>query len=81
MHMHGGVEPNLTADLAAAISDADAAFIMTDHAVYRGLSPEKLLKMKRRIVVDGRRMLHDRSFMDAGFTIIPVGAPVMSAKG
>ena len=81
MHMHGGVEPNLTADLDVAISEADAAFIMTDHAVYRGLSPEKLLKMKSRIVVDGRRMLHDRSFTDAGFTIIPVGAPVMSAKG
>jgi UDP-N-acetyl-D-mannosaminuronic acid dehydrogenase len=81
MHMHNGVDPHLTTDLDAAISDAEAVFIMTDHASYRGLSPEKLVKMKRRLVVDGRRMLHDKTFMDAGFTIIPVGAPVMSAKG
>ena len=80
-HMHSDVAPHLTADLDTAIKDAEAVFIMTDHSSYRGLSPEKLVKMKRRLVVDGRRMLHDKTFIDAGFTIIPVGAPAMSAKG
>lgn len=76
METHNGVSANLTMDLEAALVGAEAAIIMTDHSVYRALSPEKFDKMKGRIIVDGRRMLHERPLIEAGFTVVPIGAPV-----
>ncbi len=75
MTTHNGAHPNLTKDLAAALAGADAAIVMTDHSAYRALSPDKFDVMRGRLIVDGRRMLHERSLLDAGYTVLAVGAP------
>ncbi|MEO0398455.1 MAG: nucleotide sugar dehydrogenase [Pseudomonadota bacterium] len=85
MKRHNGASIRITKDLSAVINKADAAFIMTDHATYRALSSEKLQAMAGHLIVDGRRMLNERSFLEAGFTIVAVGAaqqaPAASVKG
>lgn len=75
MLTHNGIEPNLTDNLEAALKDADAAIVMTDHSVYRSLTPEKFTVMRGHVIADGRRMLHEQNFVEAGFTIVSVGAP------
>ncbi len=76
LHVPDGAEANLTDNLDEALKGASAALIMTDHARYRALSPEKFSVMTQKIIADGRRMLHESSFVEAGFTVVPVGAPL-----
>lgn len=81
LHAPEGSEPNLTDNLDTALRDASAAIIMTDHARYRALSPEKFSSMKNKIIADGRRMLHESSFVEAGFVVVPLGAPTATNAG
>ncbi len=75
INLHGGAEVSVHSELSVVLRDADAAFIMTDHSAYRALSVEAFEVMKERLIIDGRRMLHKNSFLEAGFTVIGTGAP------
>jgi UDP-N-acetyl-D-mannosaminuronic acid dehydrogenase len=56
---------DITEDLDAALSEADAAIFVTKHEEYRNLTPDGLKsKMKGRIVVDGRN-IYDASQLQA----------------
>src|SRR5262249_28265314 len=68
-------------DLVAVLKNADAVFIMTDHDAYRCLGPDDLSVMPGRLIVDGRRILKDRAFVDSGFTLVRAGAPVLKSSG
>ncbi len=76
MHAPEGKDANLTDNLEDALRGAAAALIMTDHSRYRALGPEKFSLMEGKLIADGRRMLHETSFAEAGFTLVPVGAPI-----
>lgn len=78
MHVHSGREPHLTADIVTALRGAAAAFIMTDHDDYKGLTPQKLGGPLPRLLVDGRRLADADAFSAAGVTVVRVGAPVAS---
>lgn len=80
MITHNDTDPALTDNLEEALTGADAAIIMTDHSIYRALTPEKLGVMDGRMLIDARRMLNERSFLEAGFTIVPIGAPTHIAR-
>ncbi len=75
MKTHNGVPSNLTDDLDAALEGVAAAIVMTDHSAYRAVSSETFERMAGRLIVDGRRMIHEQSLINAGFTVVPVGAP------
>ena len=75
LRTHGGIEAAVTDDLYAATRGADAIFVMTEHAAYRAMPPEKVAHMPGRLIVDGRRVLSTRAFAEAGFDVVPLGAP------
>ena len=79
LRRHGGETVPVTDDLEAAVAEADAVFVMTDHAAYRGLPPERIAHMPGRLIVDGRRVLHAGAFAEAGFEVVAVGLPVLPA--
>lgn len=77
MHLPGGLEVRLTSDLAEALNGADAVIVMTDHDEYRALSPTRFEAMRGRLIADGRGVLSETAFARAGYTLVPVGAPVV----
>lgn len=78
VHMHSDRPANLTSDLAVALKGAAAAFVMTDHDDYKGLTPQHFGGPLPRLLVDGRRLSDSEAFLAAGVTVIRVGAPVVS---
>lgn len=74
--LHCGQDVPVNADLAETLGGADAAIIMTDHSAYRGLGPEAFAGMAGKLIVDGRNLVDRRALTAAGFTVIPVGAPL-----
>lgn len=72
----GGLDASISDDLSATLDGVDAAIIMTDHSAYRMLSPDKFEGVTGRLIADGRRVLHVQAFVEAGFTIAPLGAPI-----
>lgn len=78
MTMHCGHPSNLTNDLEAALSGADAAFIITDHTAYKFLSPSDFDRMNTPMVVDTRRVLKDELFHESDLKILRAGAPAVS---
>ncbi len=79
MSAPGGIDAILSDDLTATLAGADAAMIMTDHSAYRMLSPDKFDGMSGRLIADGRRVLHVQAFVEAGYTVVPLGAPLARA--
>lgn len=67
----------IQSDLPVALEGTDAAFIMTDHEQYRALKPEQFFIMNGRLIVDGHRLLAETPFINAGFTLVRVGAPTL----
>jgi UDP-N-acetyl-D-mannosaminuronic acid dehydrogenase len=60
--------------LDEALSGADALVLAVHHAAYRTLTPDLLgRQMKRKIVVDARRLFDRESFAAAGFTLATLG--------
>lgn len=80
VHMHSDQPANLTSDLAVALKGAAAAFVMTDHDDYKGLTPQHFGGPLPRLLVDGRRLSDSEAFLAAGVTVIRVGAPVVSSS-
>lgn len=80
VHMHSDRPANLTSDLAVALKGAAAAFVMTDHDDYKGLTPQHFGGPLPRLLVDGRRLSDSEAFLAAGVTVIRVGAPVVSSS-
>lgn len=64
-----------------AIKDADIIIIATDWPEFAGIADE-LGNEKKRIILDGRRMLHTRykELTNAGHTILAVGSPVLKPE-
>ena len=79
LHTHSGREVAVSSDLASVAEGADALVVMTEHAMYRAMAPETVSHMPGRLVVDGRRALSERAFIEAGFDLVPLGAPVLRA--
>lgn len=52
-------------------SEVDYAIVHTDHASYRGLSPDDLPGCKA--ILDGRAVIEPRPFADAGVEVITIG--------
>lgn len=66
----------------AATHGADVVMIATDWPQFRGLADTLLAGSARPLIMDGRRMLQHRyeKLRDAGFSIIAVGSPFMTAN-
>lgn len=63
--------------LAEAVKDADILIIATDHPEFRDIDLKKLgLLMKRRIIIDGRRVIEKEKATEAGFKYYAVGMPI-----
>lgn len=63
-------------DLDAVIEGADAIAIMVAHAAYASLPLDRLgARMRRRVVVDGRRVLDVAAARRAGFVARSIGLP------
>jgi UDP-N-acetyl-D-mannosaminuronic acid dehydrogenase len=73
--LHSGRQIPIETDLAAALTGADCAVVMTDHSAYRGLGADAFSGMAGRVVVDGRGLLDAARLRGDGLTVIPVGAP------
>ncbi len=80
MALHCGYPANLTSDLSETLEDASAAFIMTDHTVYRDLTSDLFSMMRTKLIIDTRRVLNAPEFVEDGFSIIRVGAPTLRAS-
>ncbi|MEQ1929459.1 MAG: nucleotide sugar dehydrogenase [Parvularculaceae bacterium] len=78
---HSGVSANLTSNLAEAAAGAAAVFLMTDHDEYKNLSPSAFGGARPDIIVDGRRLVDVEAFVEAGATVLPVGAPARWPHG
>ncbi|GGH06630.1 UDP-N-acetyl-D-mannosamine dehydrogenase [Glycocaulis albus] len=79
--LHCGQEVPVNTDLAQTLDGADAAIIMTDHSAYRGLGPEAFAGMSGKLIADGRNLVDRCALSAAGFTVIPVGAPLSRPSG
>jgi UDPglucose 6-dehydrogenase len=63
-----------------AVTDADAAVIVTEWPELRGLpSPEVLDAMARPVIVDGRNLLDPAATLAAGFVYEGVGRPAVAS--
>lgn len=69
---HEGV--TVLGDLAECLKDADAAVILTAHAVHRELPASRWVAlMPGRLIVDARRCLDPESLREAGFQVLQLG--------
>lgn len=59
--------------LAAALQDADAVLLATDHAAFSGLSPAMLKEAGIEAIVDGRNCLDKAAFLAAGIRYRGIG--------
>lgn len=75
--MHDGRIVPVGIDLAQTLDGVDGAIIMTDHSEYRGLGPDAFAGMAGKLIADGRNLVDRRALTAAGFTVIPVGAPLL----
>ena len=65
-----------------ALRGADCVIITTDWPQFRGLGDLLLSSSERPLIMDGRRILQHRylDLQKAGFTIIPVGSPLLKGS-
>ena len=60
--------------LEEALTDMDLAIIATDHAEFRGLTPEYIKHVARHpVILDTRQMLNSEDFLTAGVSVYTLG--------
>lgn len=68
-----GSEVRLAGSPAEALDGADACIIQTEWPEYARLTPADFARMRRKVVVDGRRVLDAQKLAGAGITYRAVG--------
>jgi UDP-N-acetyl-D-mannosaminuronic acid dehydrogenase len=64
----------IESDIDSALKGCDAMILMTKHAEYRSVTPEKLKgHLRSMIVIDGRDTYNPREFLDRGFIFKGMG--------
>ena len=71
------VRPELTyvADVAEAVTDADAVLVLTEWKQYRALAPADLAGAAGTVILDGRNCLDRELWRGAGWTYRSLGRP------
>jgi UDPglucose 6-dehydrogenase len=79
MDVAKGVLPSgmdFAADVAAALTGADALVLVTEWNEFRSLAPQRLTQLMRgKVIVDLRNVFDPAAMRDAGFSYVGIGRP------
>lgn len=59
-----------------SVKDSDCVILITDHAIFKEINPEKIAKlMRKKNLIDTRNILNHKKWRKAGFTVEVLGKP------